>query len=128
MFDSKSTERVPHAVHAWSTFVGLCCWQHACMPGDETLVRRYVKSMRPLQKLRDEQWWAETMAQLRPKLQPSKPQPRRAGLGTSAKVTLALPSHVVPPASCPCAARDALPMLAGSRAAPDSTSYTAAAL
>ena len=84
------------------------------MHGDEALACRYVKSLRPLQKLRDEEWWAETMAQLRPKLQPSRPQPRRAGQGTSAKVNSTLSSHIVCPASCPCAARDGLPMLAGS--------------
>ena len=96
-----TTDKVPHNLHAWGVMLGLWCGQHRCMPCNATLVRRYVKSMRPLQRLRDEEWWAETMAQLRPKLQLSKPQPRRAGQGTSAKVTLALPSHSIPPASCP---------------------------
>ena len=84
------------------------------MPCDETLGRRYVRSMRPLQKLRDEEWWAETMAQLRPKLQPSKHQPRRAGQGTAAKVKFVLLRRSAPPASCPCAARNSSVMRAGS--------------
>ena len=48
---------------------------------------RYVKSMRPLQRLRDEEWWGQTMAELRPKLQQSKQLQRRLGHPSSAKAS-----------------------------------------
>ena len=49
--------------------------------------RRYVKSMRPLQKLRDEEWWGETMAGLRPTLQQSTQPQRRLAHTNSLKAS-----------------------------------------
>jgi hypothetical protein len=50
---------------------------------------RYVKSMRPLQKLRDEEWWAETMTGLRPSLQQTTQQQRRLPSGQLSKASKA---------------------------------------
>ncbi len=52
---------------------------------------RYVKSMRPLQKLRDEEWWGETMAGLRPTLQQSTQPQRRLAHTTSLKASTPQP-------------------------------------
>ena len=43
--------------------------------------------MRPLQKLRDEEWWGETMAGLRPTLQQSTQPQRRLPSGASFKAS-----------------------------------------
>lgn len=59
---------------------------------------RYVKSMRLLQRLRDEEWWAQTMADLRPKLQQSKQPQRRLGHPSSSKASTLLakpPSRIM---------------------------------
>ena len=55
-----------------------------------TGLHRYVKSMRALQKLRDEEWWAETMTGLRPSLQQSRQQQRRLPNGQFSKASEAL--------------------------------------
>ena len=53
-------------------------------------LHRYVKSMRALQKLRDEEWWAETMTGLRPSLQQGRQQQRRLPTGQLSKASEAL--------------------------------------
>ena len=62
---------------------------------------RYVKSMRPLQKLRDEEWWGVTMAGLRPTLQQSTQPQRRLPSANSFKASAPRPgARVHMKASC----------------------------